>query len=340
MAFNGFALGGAAEGFLASQRNQTNQQQVDQTYELGQRRLQLEQQSQQNAMQRDMLARADKSRSELMGLASTTIEQLKLRGIDNPQIAKAIQPIVQAAKRLATSSGLDASMIDAQVATALAQPKFDVNTALGPPVQAAPPSPAQPSIGSQPALQPSMNLTGPGTTITGIDYGPVQNLDRSGNVVGTSPAPQVAENTRTPTPAPAATPTPQDQAQQEVDRFTHGLLNLPPNAPASMREAMKSRLDDALKRRAKADDIEVKTVKDENQNEHIVFVDKKNRTVTDQNGNPYVPPTGGDSDAGAIAEAIKEGRQPPVLTGLYKNAKAVRAQLARSDFDLTRAQME
>lgn len=131
-----------------------------------------------------------------------------------------------------------------------------------------------------------------------------------------------------------AAPAPQD----DVEKFTHALIMLPPSATDTMKAALKERLQDAIAQ--KNGNVEVKVVKDENQNDHIVFVDKKAKTATDSNGNPYIAPTGGESDARAISDAIVSGKQPPVLTGLYKNSKVVRAELARSGFDLSSAQME
>lgn len=43
------------------------------------------------------------------------------------------------------------------------------------------------------------------------------------------------------------------------------------------------------------------------------------------------------SDAEAIADAIIDGKQPPVLTGLYSKSSAVRAALAKKGYDLTKA---
>jgi hypothetical protein len=45
-------------------------------------------------------------------------------------------------------------------------------------------------------------------------------------------------------------------------------------------------------------------------------------------------------DAGAIADAIQAGKQPPTITGLYRNAAPVRAELARRGFDLSRAETD
>lgn len=43
------------------------------------------------------------------------------------------------------------------------------------------------------------------------------------------------------------------------------------------------------------------------------------------------------SDVSLIADAIQNGTQPPVLTGLYKNTTAVKAELSKRGFDLAKA---
>lgn len=45
-------------------------------------------------------------------------------------------------------------------------------------------------------------------------------------------------------------------------------------------------------------------------------------------------------DPRLIAQGIIEGRQPPVMTGLYRNAAAVRAELERNKYDLAAAQRD
>lgn len=115
-------FGGLAEGFSDVRQQQIQQQQIDQQGQYQQGQLKLEQQRVQNEQQRALFARADKDVSNLMDTASHTIETLKLQGKDNVSIAKAIQPLVQAAKRLKQGSGGDPSTIDAQVAATLAQP--------------------------------------------------------------------------------------------------------------------------------------------------------------------------------------------------------------------------
>jgi hypothetical protein len=209
-------FGGIAEGIDDARARQLQQQQIDNQMSLGTQRLQLEQQSQQNAQQRDLFARADKDVSNLMATASHTIEALQQQGKDPATISKAIQPIVQAAKRLRQSAGGDPSAIDAQVSVALAKPFIPSQEMAKPtkmgsgplgeetygtynpqkgayePIQsAAAPSdiPAQPSgTGYQP---PGQNLSD--QTIVGIQREPTQLLDSKGNVVGTEPVPTTGQ---------------------------------------------------------------------------------------------------------------------------------------------------
>lgn len=269
-------------------------------YGLGQKRLQLEQQSQQYAQHRDLLARADKQRGELMDLLSKTIEGAKQSGVDNATISKNIQPLVQPLKRLTKSSGLDDSTVDAQVATMLSRPAPDLSA-------------LSPGGGSSaaPAAQPAAN-SGAMPNLTSEDVTIGQPID---------------------TPI-AKTP----QAQAEVDKLTMALVRLPADANPNARAAISIRLQDALKRQNP--DLSFHNIKDENGNEHPVIFNKSTGQLTSPNGEPYVQPTGENSDAAAITKAIQEGRQPPVLTGLYKNTKVVQAALAKSGFNMAEAQLE
>jgi hypothetical protein len=137
-----------------------------------------------------------------------------------------------------------------------------------------------------------------------------------------------------PSPAGGST-TPQAQATDDIDRLTRAMAI---SDDPGLRQAFAIRLQDAMKQRG--DSTEVKMLKDDNGAEHILFVDPRRRTITDAQGNPYVPPSGDDSDTSRIATAIREGRQPPTTTGLYRNAKAVRADLEREGFNLSEANLQ
>jgi hypothetical protein len=62
--------------------------------------------------------------------------------------------------------------------------------------------------------------------------------------------------------------------------------------------------------------------------------------IAQQNANRLTAAASGGAtgdDAKTIAQAIVEGKQPPTLTGLYRFAAPVRAELARQGYDLTTA---
>lgn len=290
MAGLGNFLGGFADAYGQAQDRNSMQQ-------FRQQELQLQQQSQANAEKRDQLARIDKSAAELSGVLSDTIKHLKMSGADNNTIAQTIQPLVQPLKKLRKSSGLDDTIVDAQVAAEMSRASYDDIMGGGrPPVTRASAPAASPTSG-----QPAGSI---------LPFAP-----------GSSP-PQIVGGG-------AANP------DDDVERFTRAVAST--DDPA-MRQAFALRLQDALRQRG--ENVDVKTLKDENQNDHLVFVNKRTRTVTDANGNPWVAPSGDDSDASRIATAIREGRQPPVTTGLYKNAKGVRAELERQGVDLSQMQLE
>jgi hypothetical protein len=311
-------FGGLAEGLTTGRQQAMQQQQIDQSGALGQQRLQLEQQAQQHVQQRDLYQRADKDVSNLMDTATKTVEALKLQGKDNQSIAKAVQPIIQAAKRLKQSSGGDPSSIDAQLAATLAQPGYNPPTAgsggsAAPP--AATPSP-QPAAGGPSAASPSDIPAQPSGT---GPQPPGQNITDQ-NVVKVEPQ------------------------QNEIDRWTTALATLPPYAPPSMREAFQARLKNAIA--LNTPDATVHFAKNDDGSETPVIITKQGGkvSITDTKGNEYVPPggtgEGGKTAAQEIADAIAEGKQPPTTTGLYKQGAAVKAQLARKGFDLTNANLE
>lgn len=122
MAGLGFFAGGLADSMQAGNA----QNSLDQ-YRMGE--LKLQQQAQQNAERRQQFAQIDKIRSDHMGVITDTIEQMKIAGKNEAEIAKAIQPLVQPLKKLDQSSGRDPSALDAQIAVALAKPADAAKTA-------------------------------------------------------------------------------------------------------------------------------------------------------------------------------------------------------------------
>jgi len=118
-------LGGAAKGFQAEQQinNQANYQQQT---------LKLQQQQQQNQQQRELYARADKQRSDLMSNISDTIEQYR---IAHPEasaadVARIVAPIKAVTLKLDQSAGRDPSTTDAQITAMIAQPSKAVTEAI------------------------------------------------------------------------------------------------------------------------------------------------------------------------------------------------------------------
>lgn len=207
MADGGGFFGGLSEGYDAARARAAQQQQVDQQGSYQQGMLRLQEQQQQHQQQRELYNRADKDVASLMTTASSTIEALQQQGKDPTQIAKAIQPIVQAAKRLRQSSGGDPSAIDAQVSVALAKPfipsqemakptkmgsglmgeetygSYNPKSGKYEPLASGPSDlPAQPSgTGPRP---PGQNLTD--QNIIGVENGPAEALDSKGNVISST----------------------------------------------------------------------------------------------------------------------------------------------------------
>lgn len=297
MALNGFALGGAEQGIKDAQAAGVAQQTADQAGSYQKGLLDLAQRRIQNEQTRDLFARADKQRGELMNVIADTIKALKLNGKDNATISQAIQPLVQPLKKLTASSGLDPSTIDAQIATTLAQPGFNpggVATLAGsgtPGVTAAPANTA-PSAGV------TQNLTGPGTTITGVDYGPV--TDANGKPIATG-----GNDIQ--------------QAKRTLDDLTNSLMRLPANAPPYMAEALKTRINIAA---AQLNQLqtppEVKTLTGPTGESQIAFVNPRTQSVTMPTSGP-----GAMSATDAAARAGKTGDEflatlPPETAALVK----------------------
>jgi hypothetical protein len=69
---------------------------------------------------------------------------------------------------------------------------------------------------------------------------------------------------------------------------------------------------------------------------------RHNKAMETKRGLAATPYPGGpkQNDAHDIAQAIISGEQPPTLTGLYRNAAPVRAELARQHFNLQQAESD
>ncbi len=144
---SGFFAGGAAEGMNAAAElgikrdtlaqelalktrglDQSQQslglqgRQLDQTMSLQTRALGIQEQGQKNAMQRDLMTRADQQVSATMALVSETTQHLIDSGAPVAKIAETVQPLIQSAKSIAAKSGSNPASLDAQLAVMLARP--------------------------------------------------------------------------------------------------------------------------------------------------------------------------------------------------------------------------
>lgn len=351
MALGGFFLGGIAQGMEDQQKLGLEQQKTDQSYELGLKGLQIQEQAQKNAEHRDLLNRADKARSELWGIVSQTIQHAKATGADNATISQSVQPLIQPLKRLTQSSGLDASTIDAQLATLLAQSGLDlaiVTPGAGnratPTAPAAAPGPAAPTAagGGSPYMGGSAANGGMPNLTSGYVSGLPGDQQSTPAVNQTDPryaqgVSMLREGMSPAAAAPAAPAAPAPDPQEEVNRLTRAIITLPPGAE-NARAALTVRLQDALKRANQASpNLEFKTVQGPDFSQTPVTFNPRTGEVKPVQG---LPEATGESSADAIAQGIKDGTQPPVTTGLYRQGPAVRGILAKDKFDLAKAQLE
>jgi hypothetical protein len=86
------------------------------------RQLDLVAQAQKNAQNREMLTMADKQVSDTLAVVGETITQSLAAGRDPAVVAKAIQPLVASAKRIAAAGGLSPDAIDIKVNAWMARP--------------------------------------------------------------------------------------------------------------------------------------------------------------------------------------------------------------------------
>lgn len=137
---SGFFLGGAAEGMqnaseLALKRDNLTadtllrqrgldlqEKQIGQTGSLQSRALDLQEQSQKNSQQRELLTRADTQIDATMSVVSETIKAGLAAGKDPVEINKAVAPLVQSAKSLAAKAGRDPLALDNRVIAELTLP--------------------------------------------------------------------------------------------------------------------------------------------------------------------------------------------------------------------------
>jgi len=187
---NGFALGGAADGFNQFRQTGINQQQVNQTGQYQQQEIALAQQAQKNQQQRELFARADKYVNDIMSHVGEAVKAAKLSGNSDVVIAQKLQGMVDTAAKLRKSAGGDDSTVRALFATMLATPTTLTPAEMKPVVSGedvlgktysqwdpktqkyVPITQDGNDVQAGTKMPPGQNLTGPNTRITGID---VQN---------------------------------------------------------------------------------------------------------------------------------------------------------------------
>lgn len=119
---NGFFLGGAAEGMSDSRRLGIAERGQDQDFSLRSRALDLQQRQEERADRSSIYERADKQINDTMAQVGAIIKETTTLGKDPALIQKAIMPLVESAKQLASRVGRDPASLDAQVQAQLFQP--------------------------------------------------------------------------------------------------------------------------------------------------------------------------------------------------------------------------
>jgi len=114
---SGFFLGGAASGFQ-------NQEKINDAADFNQKRLQLAQQAEQNAQQREQYARIDKIAADAWGHIEDTVNAFKNAGHTSQEAAAAVTPMLNQLIELKTKAGTPnaQALYTAQLGTLLAGP--------------------------------------------------------------------------------------------------------------------------------------------------------------------------------------------------------------------------
>jgi len=311
MAFGLAGAAGFASGF--GQAFNTAQHQA--------KEMQLRQQQMQMQQQRELMARADSQRKEVWDNISDHIKAMQAAGNDSTSIMNSLQHIIPVLERFTKSSGHDASLIAPQLSMMLDRPSsYDIALG-GAGGQKRAPAQSQPSAFDQGGAAPTPFATDQGQPSA---VGQMSPLPQAGPVPG------------------MGTQLGAEDFSQQIDSLTRAMA-LAENP--GLKDAYGIRLREAVKRQmaSAGDHIEAKELNDKNGNKHVVFVNKRNHTVIDELGNPWVYPEGGgrkQETAKKIAQAIKEGRQPPVLTSLYGQSAEVRSALEDEGVDLTTLSLE
>lgn len=129
---SGFFLGGAAEGMQNVAELGLKRDTLAADTGLRTRALDIQEQSQKNTQQREILTRADTQIDETLKVVDETISEALKAGKDPIAVQKAVAPLVESAKNLATKAGRDPSAIDSRVLARFLQPtKVETGTAEG-----------------------------------------------------------------------------------------------------------------------------------------------------------------------------------------------------------------
>lgn len=119
---NGFFLGGAAEGALASQKQALAEQTLAQDTALRSRGVDLQERTLERTLGQDAQREADTRIAETMEIASQTIKEGLAGGTSPDKLKATVAPLVQSAQSIAQRIGRDPASLTAQIDAQLAAP--------------------------------------------------------------------------------------------------------------------------------------------------------------------------------------------------------------------------
>lgn len=129
---NGFFLGGVQEGMAANAKRDLEERTLASDTSLRSRGLDIQQGQLDRASQQSLDKRADEEIASTMSVVGETIKSAIQAGKDPQQILRTVQPLVDAAKLIASKVGRNPAALDAQVKTQLFQPTAtEIGTAKG-----------------------------------------------------------------------------------------------------------------------------------------------------------------------------------------------------------------
>lgn len=112
---SGFFYGGLAEGIDTAAKRNLAERSLEQEASLRDRALGVQERQIKRQEQNDAIGRADKQISDTMAVVGETIKSGLSVGRDPQAVLRAVGPLVQSAKQIATALGRDPAAIDAQV---------------------------------------------------------------------------------------------------------------------------------------------------------------------------------------------------------------------------------